>query len=66
MVKITKARYKQLLKAELKLDMLEVAGVDNWTFYGEALNPGEYSYYDDDYSVACDKIEQEVDTMEES
>ena len=65
-VTIDKSEYKRLLKAELKINMLEVAGVDNWTFYGEALYPDEYSFYDDDYDVACEKIDKKVDKMKEA
>jgi hypothetical protein len=42
---IPTAEYVRLLRAELKLSMLEAGGVDNWSGYGESLNPeGEKSY----------------------
>ena len=45
MIKITKERLLELLKSELKLNMLDAYGVDNWDGYGDALNPeGEKSY----------------------
>jgi len=62
-VTIDKKEYKRLLKAELKLEMLEVGGVDNWSWYGESLSAGEYSVYDDDYDTACEKIDKQVDGM---
>ncbi|MEW4567402.1 hypothetical protein AB1L88_05990 [Tautonia sp. JC769] len=47
-MEITKEEYYRRLKcAELKLDMLEAGGVDNWDWYGDSLNPdGEQSYSD--------------------
>lgn len=30
--------YKRLLKKEIELDLLNAAGVDNWTWYGEHWN----------------------------
>lgn len=45
MTPVTKKRYRELLEKEIKLDMLEAAGVDNWDWYDDALNPdGEDSY----------------------
>lgn len=35
---ITETRLKELEKAERKLRALERGGVDNWTFYGEAMD----------------------------
>lgn len=37
MVTIPQARYKELLRAEAKLDALEQAGVDNWEGYSHAM-----------------------------
>lgn len=62
-IKISKKEYRRLLKQDLKMCMLEAAGVDNWSHYGDALNPGKYSFYDDDFLTACDKIDKEVDKM---
>jgi len=38
MVTITKAEYDVLKQDQFKLDCLERGGVDNWEWYGEALN----------------------------
>lgn len=37
MITITKREYDALKRAELKLDCLEEAGVDNWCGYSEAM-----------------------------
>lgn len=37
MVTITKEEYRDLQRAQAKLEALEVAGVDNWEWYGDAL-----------------------------
>ena len=34
---ISKERYDELLAAEIKLNLLEAGGVDNWEWYGESL-----------------------------
>ena len=36
-ITITKKRMKELLEAELKLNLLEAGGVDNWVNYDNAL-----------------------------
>lgn len=54
-VKISKSRYKALLKAEIKLDMLEAGGVDNWEWYGESLNPDGGKSYSD----LCEELDEE-------
>lgn len=38
MIEITKARYEALLEAEQILSALEMAGVDNWDGYDDALD----------------------------
>jgi len=44
-ITITKREYFELKCAEIQISMLEAGGVDNWDWYGEALNPeGELSY----------------------
>ena len=54
-ITISVGRYKDLLKAELELSMLECGGVDNWQWYGESLNPeGEKSYWE-----LCEEIDEE-------
>ena len=37
-IKIPQERLKELQRIEMKMKALEAAGVDNWEFYGEALN----------------------------
>ena len=44
---------KQNLLDELKLELLEIGGVDNWQWYGESL---EYFY---DYSEYLDTVSEE-------
>ena len=36
-VTISKKRYRKLVEAERKLSALEDAGVDNWEWYGDAM-----------------------------
>ena len=36
-MEITKERLQQLEQAESKLNALEIGGVDNWEWYGEAM-----------------------------
>jgi hypothetical protein len=38
-ITISKKEYFNLRKSELKLNLLETGGVDNWEYYGESLNP---------------------------
>jgi hypothetical protein len=55
-MEITKEEYYRLKCADLKLNMLEVGGVDNWSWYGESLNPdGEKSLSD-----LCDELKTEI------
>lgn len=37
-ITIPKARYDQLIQCERKLSALENAGVDNWEWYGDAMD----------------------------
>ena len=39
MITISRERYIKLLLAEEVLSRLEAGGVDNWDWYGDALNP---------------------------
>ena len=55
-IEIEITEYKRLLKAELKLNMLECGGVDNWEGYGESLNPEEGKSYRD----GCKEIDEAV------
>ena len=43
-VTISQKKYAQLLDNSRKLNALENGGVDNWSFYGEAMS----EYYDED------------------
>ena len=43
-IKITIERLKELERSEQKLNALEIGGVDNWEFYGEAM---------DEYNKEC-------------
>jgi hypothetical protein len=46
-ITIPLSEYRTLLKAQVKIKLLRAGGVDNWEWYGEALNPeGEDSYSD--------------------
>ena len=38
-IEISLAEYKRLKRDGLKLEYLECGGVDNWGYYGDALNP---------------------------
>lgn len=48
-MKIDRKRLKELELAEMKLNALEVGGVDNWEFYGDAL---------DEFNKSLEKIER--------
>lgn len=55
-IEITRAEYFELKCAQMLLSRLENGGVDNWDWYGDALNPeGEESYSD-----AKDKLRAEI------
>src|SRR5271163_2866471 len=49
MIEVSKKEYFSLRCAEIKLQMLENAGVDNWEWYDVALDPGE----DKSYGTLC-------------
>lgn len=36
-MEITQEEYEQLIEARKKLNALEAAGVDNWEWYGDAM-----------------------------
>jgi hypothetical protein len=58
-ITITKKEYLDLLICEEELLRLESGGVDNWSWYGESLNPdGEESFEE-----AQARIEEEVKNM---
>lgn len=48
MIQISEERYAELLRAEYKLESLELYGVDNWADYVSALN----NVFDDDMPSA--------------
>ena len=58
-IKISKEEYLRLKIAELKLDRLEVGGVDNWDWYGDSLNPDD----DVDLDTAEKELEAEINVM---
>lgn len=54
-IEIELSEYKKLLKSAVKLNALENAGVDNWDWYGDAINPeGGISYSD-----LCEMIDKD-------
>lgn len=55
-INITKQEYYALKCSQLKLDLLSCAGVDNWDWYGDALNPDE----GESFSQQCDTIHAEI------
>lgn len=42
MVEISIEQYHELLRAQKKLDCLEIGGVDNWCWYEDSLKDGGY------------------------
>lgn len=44
---ISQKRYKELMEAEVKLNALYAAGVDNWEGYSEAFGDDD-DYWDDE------------------
>jgi hypothetical protein len=59
-VTLTRKRYLELLNADDKLRLLENSGVDNWSFYDDALSAGE----DDDNYGFCQQINLKLATQE--
>ena len=43
-ITISKEEYFGLRADSMKLNLLECGGVDNWTWYGESLNPDGQDY----------------------
>jgi hypothetical protein len=43
-VEISKLEYQELLRAEAELSLLHNSGVDNWEWYGEALEGLDEEY----------------------
>ena len=48
-IEISSERYKNLLHSEEILNRLYAAGVDNWEWYGDALNNNDDESYEDIY-----------------
>lgn len=46
-MEISKEDYFRMKSAEVKLTLLEHAGVDNWDWYGDALNPDDEESFSD-------------------
>lgn len=44
-ITISQNRYRELLISELKLQMLEAGGVDNWQGYDDSLSPTGYDSF---------------------
>jgi len=55
-VTITKTEYADLLLAAEILQRLEVGGVDNWSYYGESLNPEGEPDLDDLEELIKDQV----------
>jgi len=53
MIKIKLEEYIRLVKAEATLELLEIGGVDNWEYYGDALNADDQDY--DEYMNELEK-----------
>ncbi len=61
---INEERLLELLKKENQLDALECAGVDNWSYYGEArmlYTDGQDASYED---IALEDLKNEFEYME--
>lgn len=56
-IEISKLHYFNLLKDSEMLRRLERGGVDNWEYFGDALNGNEYS--SDDF-LPWDEFEEEL------
>lgn len=56
-ITISKSEYRQLLKAELELDLLNGAGVDNWGGIDYAFDSSENGGID--FEEECDRIDRE-------
>lgn len=55
-ITITKERYYELCCAEVRLELLDGGGVDNWEGYGDSLYPDNGAGYED----RCTEIRQEI------
>lgn len=55
-IEISKQQYRELLKAEYKLTLLDCFGVDNWDGYYEALSGADMNT---SYSEYCKILDEE-------
>ena len=56
-ITISKKHYRELLISQLKLDMLESGGVDNWEGYDYSLRPdGEPSFWEQQEEIENEKF----------
>lgn len=58
---ISKKELANLLRASIKLNCLEAGGVDNWTWYDEALSDYDYIDYIDDNTLTEEYETYETD-----
>lgn len=56
-ITISKREYRQLLKDSLELDLLNGAGVDNWSGIDYAFDSSENGGFD--FQEECDRIDRE-------
>lgn len=47
MITIDLDRYTYLCVTDMKMDLLDQGGVDNWGYYGDALNPDDEPTFDE-------------------
>ena len=55
MIEIKRSEYIRLLKRDAELGMMEAAGVDNWSGYGECFRPD----WGEDLETVMKKIDDE-------
>jgi hypothetical protein len=60
-ITISVSEYRSLRKDSETLNLLEVSGVDNWGYYGDALNPEGT-----DYDTLMEEVDKEIDEMIEN
>ena len=57
-IEITKEEYLGLKLCELKLNMLECGGVDNWEWYGESLYGDQLE--DGDFEKLSEELKEKI------
>lgn len=60
---LTEEELKNLLYAREKLNTLECSGVDNWEWYGDAIQESE-CYDDEEGDIVIDKFLEHYDTID--